>query len=110
VVRCFCLQMQKARHNLQAILDPVIDLLQQQILFSPALLKSTFCRAAVRLRRVLVTASLWPRRLEKPVLVLLDHRTKRVTPLGLARSVDFLLFVDDSRHHVVLIEHSDHAL
>jgi 23S rRNA U2552 (ribose-2'-O)-methylase RlmE/FtsJ len=36
----FCLQMQKARHNLQAILDPVIDLLQQQILFSPALLKS----------------------------------------------------------------------
>jgi hypothetical protein len=41
----------------------------------------------VHLRRVLVTASLWPRRLEKPVLVLLDHRTKRVTPLHLARSV-----------------------
>jgi len=41
--RCFCLQMQKARHNLQAILDPMIDLLQQQILLSPALLESTFC-------------------------------------------------------------------
>jgi hypothetical protein len=64
----------------------------------------------VRLRRVLVTASLWPRRLAKPVLVLLDHRTKRVTPLRLARSVDFVLFVDDGRHHVVLIENSDHAL
>jgi hypothetical protein len=36
------LQMQKARHHLQAVLDPVIDLLQQQILLSPALLKSTF--------------------------------------------------------------------
>src|SRR5262245_32598853 len=64
----------------------------------------------VRLRCVLGTASLWPRRLEKPVLVLLDHRTKRVTPLRLARSVDFLMFVDDSPHHVVLIEHSDQAL
>src|SRR5262245_29055147 len=81
--------------------------------------KFRFCNAEVRilplsqpvrLRRVLVTASLWPRWLEKPVLVLLDHRTKRVTPLRLARSVDFLLFVDDSRHHVVIIEHSDHAL
>jgi hypothetical protein len=29
--RRFCLQMQKARDNLQAILDAVIDLLQQQI-------------------------------------------------------------------------------
>ena len=41
---------------------------------------------------------------------LLDHRTKRVTTLRLARSVDFLLFVDNSRHPVVLIEHSDRAL
>ena len=60
--------------------------------------------------RVSYLVSLWPRRLEKPAFVLLDHRTKRVTPLGLARSIHLLVFVDDARHHVVLIEHPDHAL
>ena len=50
------------------------------------------------------------RRLEKPVLVLLDHRTKGFTPLRLAGLVDFLVFVDDTGHYVGLIEHSDHAL
>jgi hypothetical protein len=42
-----------------------------------------------------------PHRLEKPVLVLLDHRTKCVTPLRLARSVDFVLFVDDGRRKIL---------
>jgi hypothetical protein len=35
-----------------------------------------------------------PRGLEKPVLVLLDHRTVRVTPLRRAGFVDLLLFVE----------------
>jgi hypothetical protein len=54
--------------------------------------------------------SAWVRRLQKPILEVLDHRTKRVTPLRLARSVDFVLFLDDARQQVVLIEHLDHAL
>jgi hypothetical protein len=36
---CFCLQMQEARDNLQAVLDAVIDLFQQQVFLPPTLLK-----------------------------------------------------------------------
>jgi hypothetical protein len=61
-------------------------------------------------RTISYLVSLWPRGLEKPTFVLLDHRTKRVTPLRLAPSVHLLVFVDDARHHVVLIEHPDHVL
>ena len=41
--RCSCLQMQKARHNLQAVFDAVIDLLHQQVFLPPAFLKRAFC-------------------------------------------------------------------
>jgi hypothetical protein len=41
---CFCLQMQKAGYDLQAVLDPVIDLLQQQVFLPSAFLKRMFCR------------------------------------------------------------------
>jgi hypothetical protein len=30
--------------------------------------------------------------------------------LRLARSVDFLMFIEDARHHIALIEHLGHAL
>jgi hypothetical protein len=55
-------------------------------------------------RRDPVHRSAWPRRIEKPVLVLLDHRTKRVAPLRLARSVNVVVFAVYARRHGVLVE------
>jgi molybdenum cofactor synthesis domain-containing protein len=77
---------------------------------SPMLSSGTAWIRHVIRRTISYLVSLWPRRLEKPAFVLLDHRTKRVTPPHLARSVHLLVFVDDARHHIVLIEHPDHAL
>jgi hypothetical protein len=62
----------------------------------------------VRLRgrcRECRNGSAWPRRLEKPILVLLDHRPERLTPLRLTGSVDVVLFLQDAHRQVVLIEH-----
>ena len=41
--RCFRLQIQKARHNLQAVFHAVLDLLHQQVFLPTAFLKGTFC-------------------------------------------------------------------
>ena len=41
--RCFGLQMQETGHNLQVVLDAVIELFQQQVFLPSAFLKLTFC-------------------------------------------------------------------
>src|SRR5580700_5251620 len=40
---CLCLQIKKARHNLQAVLNSVVDLLHQEVFLAPAFLKRSFC-------------------------------------------------------------------
>ncbi len=40
---CLSLQMQKAGHDLQAVLDAVVDLLHQQVFLPSNFLKCTFC-------------------------------------------------------------------